>query len=57
MDLNTLGKPDRIPWRMHGCFHNPLCIQVERMDKLLRQSSMHGCMHHIPTGSKEGKIV
>ena len=33
MDLNTLGEPDRIPWRMH----NPPEIQVETMGKLLRK--------------------
>ena len=29
MDLvtvNTLEEPDRMPWRMHGCFHNGLYI-------------------------------
>ena len=37
MDLNTLGEPDRMPWRMHGCFHNLPYIQVEKMDNLLHK--------------------
>ena len=43
MDLNTLGEPDRIPWRMHGCFHNAPYAQVETVGNHLRK---HGCMHH-----------
>ena len=59
MDLNTLEEPDRIPWRIHGCFHNQMCIQVETMDNLLRKPSMHGCMHQFqtrPTGGRRYSI-
>ena len=42
MDLDNLGEPDRIPWRMHGRFRNPACIQVETMDNLLRK---HACIN------------
>ena len=37
MDLNTLGESDRMPWRMHRCFHNSPNIQVETMDNLLHK--------------------
>ena len=42
MDLNTLGEPDRIPWRIHRCFHNPPYIRVETMGNLLRK---HACIN------------
>ena len=42
MDPNILGEPDRIPWRMHGCFPNPPYIHVETMDNLLHK---HACIN------------
>ena len=57
MDLNTLGEPDRIPWRMHRCFHNPPYNQVETIDNLLRKHlpCMVACI--IPTHPHDAAAI
>ena len=64
MDLNALGEPDKIPWRMHGCFHNPPHIQVETMENLFHKHlpCMAPCIisniiYPIPSQMSLGNIV
>lgn len=43
MDLNNLGQPERIPWRMCTCFHYVPCI-FRLIECIIFSASMHASL-------------